>query len=77
MERRGKIADATLAEKNNPVAMSSFWVKSTSHDTKDALDKYASPVLQAAVDAEAEETFRHEAEEQYKSAIQSFGIKVT
>ena len=77
MERRGKMADVTTAKEGQATALSTFWIKSTSRDTKDALDKYAAPVLQAAFDAEAEETFRHEAEEQYKAAIRALGIKVS
>ena len=77
MERAGKMADVTLAKKDEPRAVSTFWIKSTERDTKDALDKYAAPVLQAAVDAEAESTFEHAAEREYKDAIKAFGIKVS
>ncbi len=77
MERRGKMADVKLAEKNKPAALSTFWVKSTERDQKDALDKYAAPVLQESVDAEAESTFEHEAELEYKAAIRALGIKVS
>lgn len=77
MERRGKMADVSLAQRNEPKAISTFWVKSTERDTKDALDMYAAPVLQDAVDAEAQSTFEHEAELEYKAAIAALGIKVS
>lgn len=58
-------------------AVATFFVKSTNHDQEDALDKYASPVLQAAFDREASSTAERAAELEYISAIKALGIKVS
>lgn len=69
------IANGTIARGNRAIA--TFFVKSTDHDKNDALDKYASPVLQAAFDREASSTAEHVDELEFKDAIKALGIKVT
>jgi hypothetical protein len=76
-QAKGRIADALPARKGMAKAKAEFWLVSPKHDIKDALDKYAAPVLQAAMDEEAGETWKHEAELEYKQAIKALGIKVS
>ena len=74
---RGRIADAKPATKGTSMATATFWLISPKHDVKNALDKYAAPVLQRAVDEEASSTQQHADEEQFKEAIRVLGIRVT
>ncbi len=77
LERKGKIADAVPARQGSSKAVSTFWLQSPKHDAKDAVDQYAGPVLQKAMDDEASSTAQHAAEKEYKDAIAALGIKVT
>ena len=72
-----RISNAKPASKNTSKAIAEFWMESPKHDKKDAIDKYASPVLQAAMDKEASSTAQHADEEQFKEAIRALGIRVT
>lgn len=72
-----KIANGSPAASRQSKAVASFWMVSPKHDIKDALDKYASPVLQRAFDEESEDTFRAAAEKEYKDALKFIGIKVS
>lgn len=74
---KGRIADAKPAASRGSFAKADFWLVSPKHDKKDALDKYAAPVLQKAFDAEAGDTWKRAVEEEYKQAIKALGIKVS
>lgn len=74
---QGRIADAQVAPKNKATATAKFWLESPKHDIKDALEKYASPVLQSAMDTEANSTAQHADEIEFKNVIKALGIRVT
>ncbi len=77
VNRLANIADGVPAHSGSAKAVATFFMVSPKHDLKDALDKYASPVLQNAFDKEAGETSRAADEKQFADAIRAVGIKVT
>jgi hypothetical protein len=77
-QRLGIIAGVTPAREGESRAISTFWIKTTEHDIGGkGIREHAEPVLQAAFDAEAESTWQHEAEAEYKAVISALGIRVT
>lgn len=74
---QARIANAVPAKETGSNAVSTFWLESPKHDIKDAIEQYAAPVLQEAMDKEADSTAEHAAELEYKQAIRAFGIKIS
>lgn len=74
---KGRIADATPAIDGKSIATSTFWIVSPKHDIKDAISKFVEPVLQRAMDEEADSTAEHAAEKEYEDTIRALGIKVS